>query len=154
MAEFELVKAVNEIQEAVPMPPEWYLARLVQEPKLEDNAKKRAGKTPEEGAGQNIVLRFRIQDDNPEFHGRQLTKWLPWPNDADEGQFMQNGQPKVDWKMEQIVVWCEALGQTAEGNKVDFVAGSECYVYVVQQESLDGSSIENSIDMNTPPKRA
>jgi hypothetical protein len=154
MADFEFAKAIDEIQEATPMPPEWYLVRLTQEPKLEDNAKKKAGKTPEEGAGQNIVLRFRVQDDNPEYHGRSLTKWLPWPSEADEGVFMNNGQPKADWKMENIVQWCQALGGSPDGNRVEFVAGSECYVYVIQQESLDGSSIENSIDMNSPPKAA
>ena len=152
MAEFELSKAVDEIQEATPLPPEWYLARLVQEPKLEDNAKMKAGGADAEGAGQNLVLRVRVQDENPEFNGRQLTKWLSWPNEKDEGEFTGNGQPKVDWKMESIVTWCKALGGDPSGNTVSFTAGSECYVYVVQEEY--NGELRNSIDMNSPPKAA
>jgi len=150
MTTFEMPKNIDEIQEAVLLEPEWYLVRLVQEPGLEDNKKKKDGASPEDGAGQNIVLRFRVQDENPSLHGRQLTKWLSWPSENDEGKFTNSGQPMVDWKMENIVLWASVLGGEAAGASATFEVGSECYVPVIQEEYQ--GNLSNSIDMNTAPK--
>ena len=150
MTTFEMPKEVDAIQEATLLEADWHMVRLTQEPTLEDNAKKKAGNSEEDGAGQNIVLRFRVVDDDPTINGRQLTKWLGWPNEGDKERFTNKGQPMIDAKMETIVTWATVLGGTVEGSNISINSGSECHVLVTQEEYK--GELQNSIDMNAAPK--
>lgn len=149
---FKFPKSVNDIQGATVLVSGYYRARLVAEPVIADNKKKRDGLSPADGAGQNLVLKFRIISDDPSENGRAFTKWLPMPREGiDENEVDPfTGQCLLDKKMESIVTWVQAFGGTIEEDSFDLRAGGEAAIPIIV-EDRDGVSV-NSIDMNAEPK--
>lgn len=161
MATFKMNKKIGDIEKPELLPDDWYIVRLVKEPKLAPNKAKRNGLSEAEGAGDNIVLNFRVQSDNPKWHGRPFTKWLGVPNDADEENYNEySGMKKSDEKLERIAQWAAALAgksiDTLTNNKnLEFNSGDECMVYIVQElDNREGHEEEmtNSIDFNSVPR--
>jgi len=164
MATFQVGIGKEDIQEGVLLPEDWYVMRIIEEPFEDKNAAwKAVGKDlpykvaseVNEKAGKNIVLRLVMESEIPEFHERRFTKWLSLPNAGDEGKYMNDGQPKVDWKASIIYKWVEAFQGIVEGKEVTLAQGQKALVYVIQEidrrESSDGA-IVNTISMNVHPR--
>jgi len=148
---FKFPKSTSEIQGTVVLAPGYYRMRIVKEPTIEPNRKKKDGLPPSEGAGDNFVLRLRVISDDPAENGRAFTKYLPMPKPEDAEEFDQfTGQPILDRKMEAIVAWVQAFGGTIEEDEFDLRAGGEAAVAIIV-EDRDGNPI-NAIDMNALPK--
>lgn len=161
MATFNVGVAKNDIQEPELLPEDWYTVELYKDPTEEKNkAWKDAGETlgfeaalaSNPKAGKNIVLRLKVISENPQHNGRQFTKWLSLPSSADEGAFMNNGQPKADWKAEQIYKWIEAFGGSTEGAEASLALGAKALVYVVVGKDQTGEKDANEISMNVAPR--
>ena len=163
MATFEFNKKIGDIEKAELLPEDWYTLRLVKEPKNPvPNTKKKNGLSEAEGAGDNIVLNFRVQSDNPKYHGRPFTKWLGVPNNTDEETFSQfTGQRKSDEKLERIALWAAALAgkeikALGASKKLSFNQGDECLVYICQEsdtrEGHEDDPPKNAIDFNSVPR--
>jgi len=161
MATFKFNKPVGDIEQPQLLPDDWYVVRLVKEPKAMPNSKKKNGLSEAEGAGDNIVLNLRVQNDNPKWHGRPFTKWLGIPSEADEGTTNEwTGMKKSDEKLERIAQWAAAFAgkeitSLAKNKNLEFNSGSECLVYITQE--VDGregheDEITNSIDFNSVPR--
>jgi len=162
MATFKVGIGKEDIQEPQLMPEDWYTWELVRDAYEDKNSawKEAEGQSKlsidqaheiNPKASKNIVLNGRIISDVPEYDGRNFTKWLSLPNKFDEGQWMNNGQPRPDWKAENIYKWAEALQSEIEGDSITFVKGQKCMVYIEQGSDQDGN-IVNQISMNTDPK--
>ena len=159
MANFDLPKAVNEIQGSKPLPAEWYLMTIVEEPEIRPN---------KAGTAENLVLTLRTEHDVPEFSGRKFTKYLQWPSDEDEGEFTARGQKKSDAKMEQLIRWSAAFnGVNPDGpaekvsermaaagmaSAVVFDVGARANVWVAQTLNEETQEIENEIPFFSVPK--
>ena len=164
MATFNIGIGKDDIQEGVLLAEDWYTMEIIKEPFEDKNSHwKAAGeKLPfkeasaiNEKAGKNIVLRLKVESDTPEFNGRVFTKWLPLPNANDEGQYMNDGQPKADWKADVIHKWVAAFGGSSEGAEVSMAEKQKALVYVLQgidnREGSDGAAV-NEISMNVHPR--
>jgi len=149
---FKFPKSVNEIQGNVTLPEGFYRMRLVQEPVIADNRKKKDGLSEADGAGQNLILKFRVVSDDPSENGRAFTRYLPMPRPGiDENTFDNfTGQAMLDKKMEMIVSWVEAFGGEIEEDEFTLRPGGEAAVKVII-EDRDGQP-SNSLCMNTVPK--
>jgi hypothetical protein len=161
MATFQVGIGKDDIQQGQLMPEDWYTMEIVREPyEDKNNAWKEAGAAlpiEEAGrinpkAGKNIVINLRVVSDVPEFSGRPFTKWLSLPSPLDEGQYMNNGQPKPDWKAEIIYKWADAFGGAIEGASASLTKGQKALVYVVQGKDRDGETDVNEISMNVNPR--
>lgn len=156
MATFSLGKERDDLQEPILLPEDWYTLEITQDVTQEKNAKWKDGGIDRpakeiEGAGENIVIRGRTISDEPEFSGRSFTKWLALPNPSDEGKYMNNGQPKEDWKLDQIYKWAEAYSATIEGSEISLAIGMKAQVYITQEIQLSGE-MGNSIGFVDPRK--
>lgn len=148
---FKFPKSVSEISSGSVLVPGYYRARLVKEPVIQDNRKKKDGLSEAEGAGQNLILKLRLISDDPTENGRAFTKYLPMPRDCDADEVDAfTGQPIIDRKMEAIVQWVEAFGGTIDEDEFDLTAGGEAAIPIVI-EQRDGQDT-NSVDFNAPPK--
>ena len=162
MATFDFEKKVGDIEKAELLPDDWYVVRLVKEPKVLPNSKKKNGQTEEDGAGDNLVLALRVQSDNPKWHGRPFTKWLGVPNATDEKTMNEfSGMKKADEKLERIALWAAAFAgkdikALAKSSKLSFSAGDECLVYINQEidsrEGHEDDDPRNGIDFNSVPR--
>lgn len=157
MATFNLQKERDDLQAPVLCPEDWYTLGIAQDVTQEKNAKWKEGGVDLpaediEGAGENLVIRGRIVSDEPEFNGRFFTKWLALPNPSDENKFMNNGQPKADWKLDQIYKWVEAFGGTIEGSDVSLAIGMKASVYVVQEADRQTGELVNALGFVDPRK--
>ena len=161
MATFNVGIGKDDIQEGVLLPEDWYTMEITRDPyEDKNNAWKTVGEglpieeaaKTDEKVGKNIVVNLRVVSDDPEHSGRGLTKWLPLPNVLDEGKFMNDGQPKADWKAETIHKWVEAFGGVSEGAEVSFAEKQKALVYVVVGKDRSGETDENSISMNVLPR--
>ena len=164
MATFEFDKKMGDIEKAELLPDDWYVLRLVKEPnpKPSPNTKKKEGRSEEDGAGDNIILHFRVQHDNPKYHGRPFTKWLGVPNEYDKTHFSNfSGQKLEDEKQERIAAWAAALAgkdvkSLANSKKANFNQGDECSVFICQEKDRrDGhedDDAKNAIDFNSVPQ--
>lgn len=160
MATYNVGIGKEDIQQPVLLPEDWYMMELQKDSLAKNNAWKTAGehlpldqaiqKDPK--AGENLVLQLKVVSDTPEFSGRYLTKYLPWPNPHDEGQFTGRGQPKGDAKAEVIYTWVKALSGLAEGQEISLAPGQKCLVYIVQEKDQNGQ-LTNSIAMNVAPRQ-
>jgi hypothetical protein len=160
MATFNVGVGKDDIQEAILLPEDWYKMEIFKEP---TEAKNRAwtdvgesltleaAKNINEKAAKNIVIHLKVISDVPEHNGRMLTKWLPLPNQFDEGQYTNRGQHVPDSKAEVIFKWAEAFGGTIEGSEASLSIGQKAYVYVIQDEDLEGEPV-NAISMNVNPR--
>ena len=104
MGEFTLTKSVSDVQEAPLLREDWYVMRIVEEPTMESNGalkeymKGRGLSEPKtasqedvtrflamameddkaaEKIGLNLVLKLRVQSDDPASNGRLFRKYLP-----------------------------------------------------------------------------
>jgi len=156
MATFNLGKERDDLQEPILMPEDWYTFEITQDVAQEKNAKWKDGgeKLPAKnilGAGENLVIRGRIVSDEPEYNGRSFTKWLALPNPSDEEEFMNNGQPKGDWKLEQIYKWVEAFAGTAEGSEVSLAKTMKAQIYITQEDDRNNpGELVNTIGFVDP----
>ncbi len=157
MATFNLGKRRDDLEEPVLLAEDWYTVEITREPYEAKNRKWKDGgeNNPAEeiqGAGKNIVINTRVDSDIPEAAGRNFTKWLSLPNPSDEQMFMNDGQPKADWKLDQIFKWVEAFQGDESGEEVSLGAGAKAQVYIIQGLGLDGETMENQISMNVDPR--
>lgn len=163
-ATFNVGIGKDDVQEGVLLPEDWYTMKITREPYKDKNSHwKGAGeKLPFDQAseinpkaGENIVVNLAVKSGTPEFDGRSFTKWLPLPNPNDASFYMNDGQPKADWKADVVHKWVEAFGGISEGAEVSLSETQEALVYVIQEpDSREGSdgSIVNSISMNVHPR--
>ena len=156
MATFSFPKSVNDILEAVLLPVDWYLCRISAEPEIKENKAKREGGADADKAGDNLVLVLHTQHETPEFNGRRLVKYLPWPKPGDENDFPSycNGQCLLDNKMDTIAAWVDAFGGSIEGQDIELVSGLEAQVMIIQEPDNRSGEMINSIDFNSLPKPA
>jgi hypothetical protein len=143
---YKLPKALDEIQEAQPMPEDWYICRLRKDAYVKRNSK---------DTGDNMVFELVVQSDNPEYNGRTLFAYLQMPTEEDAGIFF-NGQSKLDEKLQRIANFVLAFGDSAfvnEDNEVEFQQGGEAYFWVEIQDAWDdfGKKV-NGISFNRVPK--
>lgn len=160
MATFNVGIGKDDIQEPVLLAEDWYEMEITKEPyESKNKAWTDAGENlsleeayqVDEKAGQNIVVNLKINSDIPEAHGRSFTKWLPLPNSFDEGKFMNDGQPRADWKASVIHAWVEAFG-SAEGSDVTLNKGAKGLVYVTVEKDRQTEKDINAISMNVNPR--
>ena len=148
MATFGFKKSVDDIKPAVLLPEDWYTVEILEDPTLQDNAKKRDGASQEDGAGENLVIAVAVQDDTPEYSGRRFTIYLPWPNDLDEEVYTGGGQLKADAKMARIAKAVESFGGSVDGEQFVLSVGMAAKVYVVQEmDNRNEGEIRNSLDV-------
>lgn len=158
MAEFELGKAIDDIQEkGALLEAEWYKVRLTKEPKREPNKVKKAN-GPKEKSRDNLILRLRVVSEDPTINGRPFTKYLPMPNNFDfEAIDEIFGVPKGDRMLSTALKWSVAFGNDCSDGKLHFDAGQEAYIYITQGydnrvESPTEDDLRNEIDMNAIPR--
>lgn len=160
MATFNVGIGKEDIQEPVLLEEDWYTMEITKDPyETKNKAWTDAGEdlsleeayAVDEKAGKNIVLHLKIISDIPEAHGRTFTKWLPLPNAMDEGRYMNDGQPRADWKAAVIHKWVEAFG-SAEGADVTMNVGSKGLVYVIREKDRQTEKQVNGISMNVDPR--
>ena len=156
MATFSFPKSVNDILEAVLLPVDWYLCRISAEPEIKENKAKREGGEDADKAGDNLVLILHTIHDTPEFNGRRLMKYLPWPKAGDENEFPSycNGQSLLDHKMDDIATWVDAFGGSLDGQDIELTSGLEGQVMVIQEPDNRSGELVNSVDFNSSPKQA
>ena len=159
MADFKLPKGIDEIVEGKLLDEGMYVVRITDEPQVVDNKKKQAGMSAEEGAGENLVVKLRIQSDKPDENGRAFTCYLPWPNEADALRPPNpfSGQPRLDEKIQKLVMWHAAFngGTMPKGTKIKLEAGSEARIFVkkgVDNRDQDNPVERNEIDFNAIPE--
>lgn len=162
MATFNVGIGKDDIQEGVLLAEDWYTAEISREPYEDKNSHwKEAGQglsledafKANEKCGSNIVVNLRIRTDDPETDGRSLTKWLPLPNEFDESRYMNDGQPRADWKAEIIHKWVEAFGGSQDGGEVSLGKDQKALVYVVEEDDRnDETKKVNAISMNVDPR--
>ena len=125
MALFTLDKEFNEIDEVQVMPDDYYDMLIVSEPKLEKNKAAKAGKSPEEGGGINLILNLRVVNDLDEFNGRKFWVYLRYPSKPDfKLKDARTGRTMYDEKMVKLGIWHAAFndGEFPEGNQLNFEA--------------------------------
>lgn len=162
MATFNVGIGKDDVQGAILLPEDFYTMEISKDPaEAKNKAWTDAGETlsleeahaVDEKAGKNIVLQLKIVSEIPEESGRTFTKWLSLPNKYDEGQYMNNGQPKADWKAEAIHKWADAFGSGSDGAEVTFNKGSKALVYLVVGKDRNSGEEINEISMNVDPRR-
>lgn len=147
MTVITLPKEIDDIQEPIPLPEDYYRLRLVEEPFLEDNKKKKEGGANAPGAGLNLILTLRTVSEDPEHNGRGFKKWLSLPTEADKTDITAMGQTKEDFKISILVkVQNGFSNQQAEGNEIVLEAGQEAWCYISQKLDQSGSRIINELD--------
>ena len=136
-ATFNVGIGKEDIQEGILLPEDWYTMEIIREPYEDKNSPwKGAGESLSfedahainSKAGKNIVVPLQVHSDIAEFNGRGFTKWLSLPHAKDENLFMNDGQPKADWKAEVIHKWVEAFGGVSEGAEVSLGKGQKAFV--------------------------
>ena len=155
MATFDLGKEQDDLQEPVLMPEDWYTLVISQKVvKKKNKAWKDGGEklaaADIKGAGENLIIQGRIVSDEPEYNGRVFFKYLALPNPSDEGKYMNDGQPKKDWKLDQIYKWVEAFGGSIEGSTVGLNVKMKAQVYIEETEDNRSGDTINAIGFTLP----
>lgn len=145
MSTFEFSKDVDDIEEPLLLPEDWYTVQIFKEPEILPNNKMKVD-PEQEGAGHNLVVKLKTTDQEPEFNGRVLTVWLPWPGPNDEEIYTGKGQKQSDAKMERVVEFALAFGGEVDGKKISLATGLEGSCYIVQGLDQAGKDVINSID--------
>ncbi len=156
MPTFGLPKSIDDIQEIEPLPEDWYKLRVSEEPELAPNKKANAGLSIEEGAGENMIIKFRSNTDDEKTTGRAFTLWLSWPNEADKEKETKLGQTYEDFKLDQICAVAAALMGVAKadltGDEITIEPGMEAYFYIESVARDDGEGFFNRINTNMTPR--
>lgn len=161
MATFNVGIGKDDIQEPVLLAEDWYTMEISKDPyEAKNSAWNDAGDklsldeafAINEKAGKNIVINLKIISDIPEAHGRTFTKWLSLPNKFDEGRYMNDGQPRADWKADIIHKWAEAFGAGSEGAEATLNEGAKALVYITVEKDRNSEKDVNVISMNVDPR--
>lgn len=161
MAEFDMGKALDDIETPEPVPEDWYVGRIISEPIVWPNGKRRAfrdtmgedpGDWPEgtiepEDCGNNLIVKFRLESEDIEVNGRgPLTLWLPYPEERDKELRTGDGMIKYDKKMLRIAELADkAEGSYMDGSIAVITENSKVGIYLKVSQSLDGSP-QNNVD--------
>lgn len=160
MPTFDVGKPIKDIEEKGELlPDDWYRCRIVKQPLLKPNAKKRQKLTEEEGARDNIVVNLRVIHENPKWSGRPFIKYLPVGNayDFTEERIDEfSGTTWGDRFAAAIAHWSQAFGGTLKGSKASLDTGAEAMVYITQEydnraEEPGEDDLRNVISMNHVP---
>ena len=164
MATFGFTKKVDDIEEPLLLPSDWYDAEICREPEVLPNGKLRdevgedasAEEMAEaienvEGAGLNLVLRLETEHPDDIYNGRELTLWLPYPHPVDAERYNNKGQKVYDAKMSECLAFTEAFGgdisEDEDGNTViELYKGLKGQVYVESQRALNSEEMVNVIN--------
>lgn len=160
MAIIQLPKQVGDIQEAQLLKEDYYTMRIVDEPEIKPNAQLRAkeeGKPySEEKCGHNLVLKLRIEHEDPMIHGRMFTKWLPLPGENDADRIVPStGQSVLDSKLETLRKYAEAFsGQVIDesSDQLSFETGQRAALFVSTGENFQSGEPESQLDFNKEPR--
>ncbi len=151
MSIFNLTKKASDVEEGINVPEDWYTLEILEEPTKVPNKKAAAGLTPEEGAGENIILNLRLNHEDPRYDGRRFRVWLPYPNEYDITAYGVGGQTKEDSKLELIIeVYAAFQGvdpSQVEGDEVDFSLGDRADFYVTQGLDQQGVKVINEVSV-------
>ncbi len=139
-------KRVDDIEEPILLPEDWYPMEVLKEPEVMINKAKKDD--PEaENAGDNWVVSMKTVDCEEEFAGREMAVFLGIPNEKDKYKFTRDGQRIYDKKMQNIVNFAEAFGGTIGEDDATLNAGALGRVYVLQGPNRISGEMENSIDI-------
>ena len=158
VATFDIGKDVDDIQEGILLPKEWYLMEITKAPKQEPNKKMKAGGAGAEGAGYNIVLDIAtINDDIPEYNAYPFTIWMSMPTIGDDARKTRSGQTIEDFKLDQIIKVASGFneGKAVAGSKITFKKGQRAFLYVDQETMTEGPNkgkLVNAINLNVGVK--
>lgn len=160
MAIIQLPKAVGDIQEARLLDEDYYTMRIVEEPEVKPNANlrnKEEGKNyDEEKCGYNLVLKLRIEHEDPMINGRFFTKWLSLPGDNDAGKIIPStGQSVLDSKLENLKKYAEAFsGQVVaeDADSLSFEVGQRAALFVSTGANFQTGEPESQLDFNKEPR--
>lgn len=146
MGTFGFDKEVEQIEEPTLMLEDWYVARVVEEPKKLPNKKKMAKLSYKEGAGDNLVIKLAVEHPQAEFNGRRFTLWLPFPDKEDLNHYDSRGMRVYDAKLERIASFSRACGHVASGSTLDINAGDKLKIYVNVSLDQTGQKMVNNLD--------
>lgn len=171
-ATFRFKQSVDDIEDPVLMPVDWYEFEIVEVPSIQPNATlrdamKEAGSelnprippsdeqlklmdsfiATDEKCGRNLVIRLRSEADDPEYSGRKFTLWLQWPHEADEDRWNDRGQKLYDAKQSRVVEFTEAFGGSVDGEEISLSKGLKGSLYVTQQRAQNSEELVNTIDV-------
>lgn len=140
-------KKVDDIEEPILLPEEWYSFELIQNPEIKPNAAMNSD--PEgEKAGHNWVVTLRtIECEDPSFNGRRFVLFFGIPKEADNENYTNDGQKIYDAKMKNIVEFASAFGGDVMEDTVELHAGAKGMCYVLQGLHRTSGEPENSIDI-------
>lgn len=165
MGTFKVGKSVDDIEEPVLMPVDWYEFEISEEPVLkhnnalnnmipEDASDQEVLEAIEqnEKAGLNLVISLRSESPEALFDGRRLTAWLPYPSIPDEERYDGRGQKVYDAKFTRITDFVTKFGGSMEENEngeteITLVKGMKGCCYVTQGKIPDREELGNSIDI-------
>jgi len=147
MTVITLPKNIEDIQEPEALPEDYYRMRIVEEPLVDSNKKKKEGGSSAPGAGDNLILSLRVISEDPEYNGRPFKKWLGLPSEADRTDIMQSGQTREDQKIAMLARVEEGFsGSRPEGNEINLRAGMEAWCYITHGLDQSGTRFVNDLD--------
>ncbi len=154
MTTFNMTKKAEDIKGRVNVPEDWYNLEILEEPLPPEecpNKKKLAGASEAEGGGDNIILRLRLNHEDPMYDGRRFSVYLPYPNESDKKTYAVGGQTKEDSKNELIVAVYAAFAdldpKDVEGDEIDFSLGDKAEFYVNQGLNQQGTEMINEVNV-------
>lgn len=139
-------KKVDEVEEAVLMPEDYYVMRVILTPKLAPN-KAKAKDKEDPKAGDNWEIDVAVISDVPEFNGRKFRLFMAYPSTKDENEYTSRGQCAYDAKMENIIKVVQAFEGFAEGDTVTLPVGATARLPVVQKPNRQTGVMENQVNI-------
>ena len=162
MGTFGFKKSIDDIEEPVLLPEDWYDFEILSEPKVRPNYDlyQEVGDDPSPEQMeelmkenpkmfQNIEIFMSTESPDPMYAGRKFTFRLPWPSDSDEDRYDNNGMKLYDARMRDISKFAEAFGGGADGDTVNIPKGGKgcAYVKILPAGTIDGVDEDrNTID--------
>lgn len=134
-------KDVDDIEEPLLMPEEWYIFEVAKKPETRKNKAMEENPSSEK-AGHNWVVQLRsLVDEAPEFTGRIFNLNFPLPADGDDEKYTPRGMLVYDQKMERIANFCLSFQGTAVGTDVSIPIKGKGQGYMKQGIGLDGEIV-------------
>ena len=156
---FTMSKSVDDVEDAILLPVDWYNVEIAQEPKLmmnkvlsnvvEANASDEeilAALEATDKAGYNLVVSLKTESPDAMFSNYDLTIWLGYPSQKDEKIFSR-GQCLADKKIQLITAFTKAFGGDIQGKDIMLSEGMKGCVYVIQQRALNSEELQNGVDI-------
>lgn len=159
MTTFKFHKDINEVEEPILLPADWYDFEIADEPNLAPNAtlfdvigestdpeviENALNSDPK--AGYNLVIPLVVESPEDIYNGRKFRVWLPWPSEQDENRWDAKGQKVADGKMTRLAAFADAFGGSVDGDEIDLRKGLKGCLYVKQEKNPKSGEIGNSID--------